>query len=254
MPTLGDQAVAILLLTLRVVPAFAFTAPFTLLRVPAIVRVLLSIALAAWLVTANPAQTWQSGFATHGLAIAAVNELVLGIGLSLSLQFAFAALLTVGRALDIQAGFGLAVLVDPTTKSQMPLVGTLFAYAAAAIFFTSDGPANLLAVWAASVQAVPLGTGALSGDLGPLLAYLSSAFVIACGLGGAIMLALFLADLAIAFMSRTLPQMNVMLLGFQVKALMTLALLPAAVALSGALLLRLLRTALEAAPQLVAVG
>jgi flagellar biosynthetic protein FliR len=251
---LSDQAVAILLLTLRVVPAFAFTAPFTLLRVPAIVRVLLSISLAAWLVTANPAQTWQSGFAGHGLAIAAANELVLGIGLSLSLHFAFAALLTVGRALDIQAGFGLAVLVDPTTKSQMPLVGTLFAYAAAAIFFTSDGPANLLAIWTASVQAVPLGTGALSGDLGPLLAYLSSAFVIACGLGGAIMLALFLADLAIAFMSRTLPQMNVMLLGFQVKALMTLALLPASVALSGALLLRLLRTALEAAPQLVAAS
>jgi flagellar biosynthetic protein FliR len=254
MPALSDQAVAILLLTLRVVPAFAFTAPFTLLRVPAIVRVLLSISLAAWLVTANPAQTWQSGFAGRGLAIAAANELVLGVGLSLSLHFAFAALLTVGRALDIQAGFGLAVLVDPTTKSQMPLVGTLFAYAAAAIFFTSDGPANLIAIWTASVQAVPLGTGALSGDLGPLLTYLSSAFVIACGLGGAIMLGLFLADLAIAFMSRTLPQMNVMLLGFQVKALMTLALLPASVALSGALLLRLLRTALEAAPQLVAAS
>ena len=251
---LSDQAVAILLLTLRVVPAFAFTAPFTLLRVPAIVRVLLSISLAAWLVAANPAQTWQSGFAEHGLVLAAMNELVLGIGLSLSLHFAFAALLTVGRAIDIQAGFGLAVLVDPTTKSQMPLVGTLFAYAAAAIFFTSDGPANLLAIWSASVQAIPLGTGALSGDLGRLLGYLSSAFVIACGLGGAIMLALFLADLAIAFMSRTLPQMNVMLLGFQVKALMTLALLPAAVALSGALFVRLLRTALEAAPQLVAAG
>jgi flagellar biosynthetic protein FliR len=28
-------------------------------------------------------------------------------------------LVTVGRALNIQAGFGLAVLVDPTTTSQM---------------------------------------------------------------------------------------------------------------------------------------
>ena len=254
MISLSDQAVAILLLTLRVAPAFAFTAPFTLLRVPAIVRILLAISLAGWLVAANPAQTWQSGFADHGLALAAMNELVLGVGLSLSLHFAFAALLTVGRAIDVQAGFGLAVLVDPTTKSQMPLVGTLFAYAAAAIFFTSDGPANLLAIWSASVQAVPLGTGALSGDLGSLLGYLSSAFIIACGLGGAIMVALFLADLAIAFMSRTLPQMNVMLLGFQVKALLTLALLPTAVALSGALFVRLLRTALDAAPQLVAAS
>lgn len=251
MLALTDQAVATLLLTLRLVPALAFSPPFTLLRVPAIVRVLLSVALAAWLVAGHPAQTWQADFRRDGLAAAVISELLLGVGLSLSLQFAFAALLTVGRALDIQAGFGLAALVDPTTKNQMPLAGTVFAYAAAAIFFTGDGPADMLAVWDASVQAVPLGAGALGGDVGRLLGYLSAAFVIACGLGGAVMLALFLTDLAIAFMSRTLPQMNVLLLGFQVKAMVMLALLPTAVGLTGALFVRLLRTALEAAPQLV---
>jgi flagellar biosynthetic protein FliR len=251
MIALTNQAIATLLLALRLVPVLAFSPPFTLLRVPGIVRVMLSIALAAWLVAGNPVQTWQADFRRDGLAAAVVSELLLGIGLSLSLQFAFAALLTVGRALDIQAGFGLAALVDPTTRNQMPLAGTVFAYAAAAIFFTGDGPANMLAVWAASVQAVPLGSGALAGDVGHLIGYLSAAFVIACGLGGAIMLALFLADLAIAFMSRTMPQMNVLLLGFQVKALVMLALLPMAVGLAGTLFVRLLRTALEAAPQLI---
>jgi len=251
MIALTDQATAVLLLTLRLMPTLAFTPPFTLLRVPAVVRVMLGIALASWLVGADPAATWQGDFRAQGLPWTAASELMLGIGLALSLQFAFAALLTVGRALDIQAGFGLAVLIDPTTRSQMPLIGTIFAHAAAAIFFATDGPADLLAIWAASVRAVPLGHGAIGGDLGAMLGYLSSAFVIACGLGGAIMLALFLADLAIAFMSRTLPQMNVMLLGFQVKSLIVLALLPAAVALAGGLFVRLLRTAIEAAPQLV---
>ena len=248
---LTDQAIAILLLTLRLAPTLALSPPFTLVRVPGIVRVVLSIALAAWLVAANPAQTWQADFRRDGIGAAVASELLLGIGLSLSLQFAFAALLTVGRALDIQAGFGLAALVDPTTKNQLPLAGTVFAYAAAAIFFTGDGPANLLAIWAASVQAVPLGASALGGDVGRLLGFISAAFVVACGLGGAIMLALFLADLAIAFMSRTLPQVNVLLLGFQVKAMVMLALLPAAVGLAGTLFVRLLRLALDAAPDLV---
>lgn len=251
MTALTDQAVAILLLTLRVLPAFAFSPPFTLTRVPALVRVLLGISLAAWLVAGNPAQTWQSDFRRDGLAAAVAGELVLGIGLSLSMQFAFAALLTVGRALDIQAGFGLAALVDPTTRNQLPLAGTVFAYAAAAVFFTGDGPENLLAIWAASVQAIPLGTGALSGDVGRLAGHLSASFVIAAGLGGAIMLALFLTDLAIAFMSRTLPQMNVLVLGFQVKTLVVLALLPASIGVAGTLFVRLLRTALDAAPQIV---
>lgn len=251
MIALTDQALAILLLALRMAPTLAFAPPFTLVRVPALVRVLLSVALAAWLVASHPAETWRADFDRDGLAVAVASELLLGVGLSLSLQFAFAALLTVGRALDIQAGFGLAVLVDPTTRSQLPLAGTVFAYAAAAVFFAGDGPADLLAVWEASLRAVPLGAGSLVGDVGRLAGYVSASFVTACGLGGAVMLALFMADLAIAFMSRTLPQMNVLVLGFQVKALVMLALLPIAVGVAGTLFARLLRSALEASPQLV---
>lgn len=252
METLADQGIATLLLTLRMVPTLAFAPPFTLVRVPATVRVLLSIALAAWLVAGAPDATWRSGAAHGGVIVAAAGELLLGIGLALSLQFAFSALLTVGRALDIQAGFGLAALVDPTTRSQLPLAGTVFAYAAGAVFFLGDGPVRLLAIWAASVQAVPLGGGIVSGDIRPALAHLSGGFVIACALGSAIMLALFMVDMAIAFMSRTLPQMNVLLLGFQVKTLVMLALLPAAIAAGGAVFVRLLDAALLAAPDLAA--
>ena len=146
------------------------------------------------------------------------------------------------------------MLVDPTTKSQMPLVGTVFAYAAAAVFFAGSGPTDLLAIWAASAEQIPLGSAAIGGDVGRLLGFISAAFVAACGLGGTIMLALFLSDLTIAFMSRTLPQMNVMLLGFQVKALVTLALLPLAVTTGGTVFARLLRLALEAAPQIMMAG
>lgn len=251
MADLTDQATAILLLTLRIVPTLGFSPPFTLFRIPAIVRVLLSIALATWLVAALPEATWQRDFRGQGLFLTAIGELTLGIALALALQYAFAALLTVGRALDIQAGFGLAVVVDPTTRSQMPLIGTFFAYAAAALFFTGGGPNDLLAIWSASVADVPLGSATIGGDLARLLAFLSTVFVAACGLGGTIMLALFLCDLAISFMSRTLPQMNVLLLGFQVKALVTLALLPVAIATGGMMFIRLLRLALEAAPEIV---
>ena len=64
MPVLSGQAVAILLLTLRIVPAFAFTAPFTLLRVPAVVRVLLSIAL-LWLSACTGTARLLNQFVLH---------------------------------------------------------------------------------------------------------------------------------------------------------------------------------------------
>ena len=154
--------------------------------------------------------------------------------------------------MDIQAGFGLAVLIDPTTRAQMPLIGTFFSYAAAAIFFATEGPADLLAIWAASVAQVPLGAAVLGGDaVGAIIAYMSAVFVMAFGAAGLVMLVLFVIDLAIAFMSRTLPQMNVLLLGFQVKTLAVLAILPIGIALSASLFLRMLRYALQTAAELV---
>lgn len=248
---LTDQATAILLLSLRIAPAFAFAPPFTLLRIPASVRMMLSIGLALWLVAGHPQQTWQVDFWSQGLFIAALSELFLGIALALALQLAFAALLTAGRAIDIQAGFGLALLVDPTTRTQMPLIGTLFVYAAGAVFFLSGGAADLLAIWSASVDQVPLGSAGLGGDVVLLGSYMSAVFVMAFGVAGLMILVLFLIDLAIAFMSRTLPQMNVLILGFQVKTLATLITLPIAMSLSLSLFLRMIRFALETAPRLI---
>jgi len=248
---LTNQAIAVLLVSLRITPTLAFASPFTLMRAPTMVRVLLGIALAGWLVAAHPAQSWQANFWAKGLFLTALGELFLGIALSLSLQLAFTALLTAGRAIDIQAGFGLAVLIDPATRSQLPLVGTLYAYAAGAIFFATNGPADLLAIWSASIERVPLGSAAIGGGITVLCTYISVVFTMAFGLGGMVMLVLFLSDMAIAFMSRTLPQMNVMLLGFQVKAMATLAVLPIAIATSGALFLRMVRYALETAPRLI---
>lgn len=242
MADLVDGVVACLLLSLRIVPVFAFAQPFTLFRVPAIVRVILAMALSAWLVAGNPGATTDAPFWQAGLPVVAATELFLGLTLALAPQLAFAMLLWAGRAIDVQAGFGIATLVDPATRSQMPLVGTLFVYLAGAIFFATDGPRDFLGVWAASLDRVPL--GAISGGSPePLLDYFAGVALLAVGLAGLVLLVLFLLDLAIALLSRTLPQMNVLVLGFQVKAIATVATLPLALSLSGALLLRILARA-----------
>ncbi|HEV7690379.1 MAG TPA: flagellar biosynthetic protein FliR [Hyphomonadaceae bacterium] len=234
---------ATLLLSLRIAPALSFAPPFTYLRAPAIVKLLLSIGLAAWI--AIPNQNAASGFTLDisTFVTAAATELLLGVALALALQIAFAALLTAGRVIDFQAGFGLAVLADPALRTQMPLIGTLFAYAAAAVFFTTSGPTDMLALWRASIERVPIGGAPVMADLQALTVYISSAFALAFGIAGAVMLVLFLVDLTIAFLSRTLPQMNVLLLGFQVKTLTLLVTLPFVFAFSGALFLRLVRLA-----------
>ena len=100
-------------------------------------------------------------------------------------------------------------------------------------------------------------TGAALGAFALLLRWLQREMIIdeaglpRSGAAISVLLVLFLLDLIVAFLSRTLPQMNVLLLGFQVKALATIAALPLALSFSGALFARLMRTALETMPRLI---
>jgi flagellar biosynthesis protein FliR len=239
------QIIAALLVSLRIVPTLAFAPPFTLMRIPALVRLALAVALGLWLASLFPDQTWRRP-PQDGYVAAIAAELFLGIMLALALQLAFAGLLMAGRAIDIQAGFGLSMLIDPSTRSQVPLAGMLLSYAAGAIFFLTSGPADLFALLAQSVRDVPLGAVTLKGKLPLLIDYTGTVFLLAFGAAGLIILTLFIVDLAIAFMSRTMPQMNVLVLGFQVKTLVVFAVLPIAIGASAGLLVRLLRVAIEA--------
>lgn len=237
--------IAVLLVGLRIAPTLAFAPPFTLFRIPAVVRVLLSISLAAWIVAAHPTQTAAAHINDATLLAAMGSELMLGISMALALQLAFAAMQMVGRTIDFQVGFGLAVIADPTLRTQLPLIGALFAYAAGAVFFATDGPSDLLAVWSRSLDLVPIGGFAFSGNFAPMLGYISAVFGLSLALAGFVLATLFLIDLAIALMSRTLPQMNVLVLGFQVKTLALLLTLPFVFAFSGSFFLRILRLAVE---------
>ncbi|MBL7439220.1 flagellar biosynthetic protein FliR, partial [Escherichia coli] len=86
MGDLTDQAVAVLLLSLRIAPTLSFAQPFTLLRIPAMIRLILAIALSAWLVSGNPDATWRAPFRDAGLPVVVLGELFLGVSLALALQ------------------------------------------------------------------------------------------------------------------------------------------------------------------------
>lgn len=243
--------VATLLLSLRISPVLAFAPPFTLVRTPPLIRVLLALGLSGVMVGALP-QLAAPALSAGPLLAAAARELLLGSIFVLAFQIAFAAIYVAGRTVDIQAGFGLAALVDPTSRAQTPLIGSLYAYAAGAVFFGMNGHLDLVRIIAASLEAVPLGQATLPDSLAPLAAFLGAAFTVAFGVAGGVILALFLADLAIALLSRTAPQLNVLVLGFQVKTLLLMIALPLTIGVSGALLARLASMTLQALPALIA--
>jgi flagellar biosynthesis protein FliR len=239
------------LLSFRISPVFVFAPPFTLTKVPRLFLYLFGFGIAMTLVAAYPETTRVDDLKLSTLAIAAAQEFTLGLVPVLALQLMFGMLYIVGRTIDIQSGFGLALVIDPSTRGQMPISGTIFAYLAGITFFALNGHHDLLGFFAASLEIVPLGIGHDGGGLTALTAYMSAIFLLACGVGAAAILVLFIADLSIAMLSRTIPQLNALLLGIQVKALLIFIALPVAIGLSGTVLAQMCSKALRAMARLI---
>lgn len=246
-----DWVVASLLLSLRIAPVLTFAPPFTLVRTPALLRLLLGLTLSGLMVGGAGSAISVPPIEIGPLIEAGARELMVGAIVVFAFQAAFAAIYVAGRTVDIQAGFGLASVVDPGSGVQTPLIGSIYAYAAGAVFFGMNGHLDLMRMLAASLEIVPLGSGGDVPNIGALSAFMATVFTIAFGVAGGIILALFITDLAIALVSRTAPQLNVLVLGFQVKTVLVLVALPLTLGTSAALLARLGSTTLGALPVLI---
>jgi flagellar biosynthesis protein FliR len=239
------------LLSLRVTPVFLFAPPFNLMPVPKLFIALMGMGFAAILVGALPEIATLKSVSATILIIGGFRELFFGFIPVVILQFMFGSLYLTGRTIDIQAGYGLALLIDPTTRGQKPLVGTIFAYLAGATFFAMQGHLDLLRFFAASLEVVPLGTAHEFAPVSQITSYTFLVSLIALGIGGAVILALFLTDIAVGLLSRTVPQMHALLLGIQVKAIMLFIVMPIALGVSGALFTRLVATVFSTMPKLL---
>jgi flagellar biosynthesis protein FliR len=249
MASLSDWLESAILLGLRIAPVFAFAPPFTLVPMPALFRLLFGLGLSVALVSSHHTVPGITGIGA--VAAAGAREFGIGLTVVLALQITFGALHVAGRTIDIQAGYGLATLIDPVSQSQRPLTGTLFALGAAAAFFALGGHIELLRFFSRSLDAIPLGTWSMPHSLERLTAFITLSFVAAFGVAGAAILTLFLIDMCIAMLSRTVPQMNVLVFGFQIKTLVLFLVLPVCFGTGAALLFRMMEAALDALPRLL---
>ena len=232
-----------LLLSLRLAPLLSFTPPFTLTRVPRTFRMLLSVGLGAAI--AGGGAQLAGPLDAANIVPATVHELMIGLSMALPLHILYAALYMVGRTVDIQAGYGLALLIDPSSQAQTTLVGTILGYLAGAIFFAMGGPEDILRIIAASLEIAPVGTAHDLASVGAVGEQLMLMFTLGIGAVSAVILVLFVIDIVIAVLARAVPQLNALIIGIQVKSAALLLVLPVSLGLAGALVAHMVALTLE---------
>lgn len=235
---------ATLLVSVRVATATALTAVFGPTRVPAPARIILVLALSALLISAAavPVTAVES---LASLVLAVLSEAMIGLAFAFGFMVAYAATQIAGRVLDTQIGFGAAAILNPATQTVSPLLANLFGMLAIAVFLSLDGHLLLIKALSLSLQTMPPGSRLAPETWPSIVAHSGVSFLFALSLAGPVMGLLSLSDLALAVLARSMPQLNVLVLGFAVKIVLGLVGLMLSIRLAGAVLQNLFATTFQ---------
>jgi flagellar biosynthetic protein FliR len=232
------------LLSVRVAAATMLAPVFGPTQIPGTVRVIITLALSAMIVAALPTPAPAINSVPE-LTAAAIIELIIGASLSFGFLAAYAATQVAGRVLDIQIGFGVASVLNPTIQGFSSLLGTAFGMVAVAVFLSMNGHHVLIEALALSAHNVPPGAVAYALDWGAVFQQSGVMFTFGAALAAPVMLALLLTDVAMAVLARSMPLLNVFVLSFSVKIVLGLTALAASIKLSEPLLRALYGTTFE---------
>jgi flagellar biosynthetic protein FliR len=207
-----------LLIFVRVASFFVTMPLFSYRTIPAVHRLGISFVL-SWIMyyTMNAAPIAIDG--AYFLLI--LKESLIGLLIGFTASLMMTAIQVAGALIDFQMGFTIANVIDPHTGVQSPLMGQYFYMFALLFLLSVDGHHLLLDGIYYSYQLIPLEHGAFSLGKGSLAEFMihafQSMFVIAFQMAVPVVASLFLVDVALGIIARTVPQMNIFVVGFPVK-------------------------------------
>lgn len=185
--------------------------------VPVLVRVGLTVALAVTLV---PLSTTRSAISVDALPAIILRELAIGLAIALATRIVVGAAEVAGSLAGLQIGYGYATLIDPQSGAQNGVLTTLYALMATALLFAANVHHAVIDALGRSYLTLPIGPGGLDGSVVPAVARaLLVVFAVGVQLAAPVLVVLLIVDAAMGVLSRTVPFLNIMSVGFGLKLL-----------------------------------
>jgi flagellar biosynthetic protein FliR len=147
-----------------------------------------------------------------------VGEVIIGIIMGLAGRLVFAGVQIAGQLIGFQMGFAIVNVFDPITSEQVSIIAQFQYLIAMLIFLAVDGHHVFLYAIAESYRIIfPLDFHFSAELMQSIVEISKDIFIIAVKIGAPIVTALLMTSIGFGLIARTVPQINILIVGFPLK-------------------------------------
>ncbi len=202
----GVLAATMPLLDLRSVP------PLWRLGMAGCFAAALAPGIAAGLPTGSVDLSWQA------FLMEAVRSLLVGAMLGFTVNLVFTAVRYAGSVAGMQVGFAIVNSFDPMSNSQISVISQLYYLLAVLLFFVTGAHQILVgAMFQSCLVVPPFGDVAVAGGAWHLLKEFGTIFSLGLRIAAPVVVVLLLVSASMGVIVKTVPQINVLVVGFPIK-------------------------------------
>ena len=147
-------------------------------------------------------------------AFTVVKELFIGWLIGLVGYITLAAVNMAGKIMDMQVGFAVVQMMDPTTQQQSGMIGTFLYNLTIIYFIITNGHHVIISALAESFRIIPLDSMVWNTSLPQLINDLTAGvFLNGMKIAMPVTFAILLTNVGMGILARTMPQMNIFVVG-----------------------------------------
>ena len=221
-----SQGIPFLMVLARITGLFLFTPMLTSNSIPVRFKAMLSFAFTIAIFPFVPVQTLPAVIDLMALAPMLFTELFIGLVIGLVAGIPMVAIQMGGYIMGYQMGLSLAQSFNPELDTNSSVVGQLLFYLSIFIYISVGGFETIFLILADSFYTIHSGTFSI-GDapVDLLLSVLNSGFELALQVASPIIGVVSMLMIAMGFIMKTMPQINIMSVGFSIQILAGLSVL-----------------------------
>jgi flagellar biosynthetic protein FliR len=210
-----------ILMLLRVSALIISSPIFGRKNVPNMMKIAFCVLVTYVIFSADPKSAAIGYSGPIGFAMLCLKELLFGLVLGYVTTLFFSLVQTAGQVMDMQMGFGMVNVFDVQSNISVPISGTLLNTILLITFFGVNGHLRLIYIVRSTFTTIPVGQVSLNPAIGmAALEVFALAFLLAVNVAMPMIAAGLLGEVAMGFIVRAIPQMNVFVVGIPLKMLL----------------------------------